>query len=103
MTISGQGILTAFKDIFPDAKDAVKSLTLEIKKAAWETPNELKAQYGSASFLGQGCVVFNVCGNKYRIVAKVDYLSQILRIRWAGSHKEYDKLDIRGTKCLSSK
>jgi mRNA interferase HigB len=103
MTLRGQSILVKFMSDYPDSKKSVEALKQEIKKAKWSTSNELKAQYGTASILGEGCVVFNICGNKYRLVAKINYQSQILRVRWAGTHKEYDKLDIRGTKCLSSK
>lgn len=102
MRLTGKNILSDFASSYPDAKDAIESITLEFKKATWMNSNELKAQYCSASLLGSGCVVFNICGNKYRIVAKVIYKNSIIIVRWAGRHKEYDKLDIRGTKCLSS-
>ncbi|HPT70911.1 MAG TPA: type II toxin-antitoxin system HigB family toxin [Candidatus Cloacimonadota bacterium] len=103
MKILGNCVLDQFVQQHPDAENAVKALLKEVLDALWQNPNELKAMYGNASILSDGCVIFNICGNKYRAVVKIDYQSQILRIRWAGTHKDYDKLDIRGTKCLSSK
>ncbi len=102
MVVTGREILKEFMRAFPDTKDSVEALLLEMKKAAWSTPNELKSQYRAASIIGDGCVVFNICGRKYRIVVKVDFESEIIKIRWAGRHKEYDKLKIKETKCLSS-
>jgi len=103
MRIAGNNIVKKFVDDFPDANDAMKALRLEIKKASWANPNQLKEQYKSASIIGKGCVVFNICGNKYRLVVKIDFISQIAKVRWAGRHREYDKLKLKETRCLSSK
>jgi mRNA interferase HigB len=103
MIITGNNIVKKFVQEFPDADDAIKALRLEINKVAWENSNQLKEQYKSASIVGKGCVVFNICGNKYRLVVKIDFISQIAKIRWAGRHKEYDKLRLKETGCLSSK
>lgn len=103
MHIAGKKIIKGFVTKYPEAGSAVKALILEIKNAIWANPNQLKEQYGSASVIGKGCIVFNICGNKYRLVVKIDFISQIAKIRWAGRHKEYDKLKIKETKCLSSR
>jgi len=96
-------ITKKFVQEYPEADDAVKAFTFEVEKANWKNPNQLKEQYKNASIIGKGCVVFNICGNKYRLVVKIDFSSQIAKIRWAGRHKEYDKLKLKETKCLSSK
>lgn len=103
MLVVGKTIIKEFVQKYPKADDAIKAFMLEIKKATWANPNQLKEQYKSASVLGKGCIVFNICGNKYRLVVKIDFISQIAKIRWAGRHKEYDKLKIKETKCLSSR
>lgn len=103
MHIAGKKITKEFVQEYPEADGAVKALMLEIKNATWENPHQMKEQYRSASVIGKGCIVFNICGNKYRLVVKIDFISQIAKIRWAGTHKEYDKLKIKETKCLSSK
>ncbi len=83
-----------------ETKSSVEAFVLEIRSATWKSPNELKSRYPSASIIGSGCVVFNINGNKYRAVAHINYSKSIMSIRWAESHKEYDKLDIKGTLCL---
>lgn len=64
-----------------------------VSKAKWATPQELKAEVGSASILKGGRVVFNVAGNKYRIVTAIDYEKQIAWIRFVGTHSQYDQIN----------
>ena len=59
-------------------------------KAKWNTPNQLKANLGNASILKNNRVVFNICGNKYRIVVRMDYNRHGMLIRFVGTHEEYD-------------
>ena len=61
--------------------------------ATWRHPQESKAKFSSASFLANNRVVFNISGNKYRLVVKVDDDVQVIFIRFIGSHAEYDKVD----------
>ena len=103
MVISGRNIVAEFMVNFPDSERMSRAILSEVAKAKWKDPHELKSKYGTASIIGDGCVVFNICGNKYRVVAKIDYQSNICRFRWAGTHKEYDKLNLKGTKCLDPK
>ena len=103
MHVAGRKITKKFVLDYPEADYAIKAFMLEVQKAKWKNPNQLKEQYKSASIIGKGCVVFNICGNKYRLVVKIDFISQIAKIRWAGRHKEYDNLKLKETKCLSSK
>jgi len=67
----------------------------EAYKAAWKTHNELKAQIGNASIIGDKRVVFNIHGNKYRLIVDVEYRLQIIFIVWIGTHKEYDSIDAK--------
>ena len=53
----------------------------------------MTARYGSASILKGSRVVFNIGGNKYRLVAKIDFAAQVIRIRFIGTHKQYDAID----------
>ena len=62
-------------------------------KAKWSTPHKLKADLRNASILKNNRVVFNVCGNKYRIVVLVDYIRHGMLIRFVGTHKEYDEIE----------
>jgi mRNA interferase HigB len=61
--------------------------------AKWDTPHKLKADLRNASILKNSRVVFNLCGNKYRIVVLVDYVRYGMLIRFVGTHKEYDAIE----------
>lgn len=78
---------------FSDSEDALKSWYYEVKHATWKTPAEIKAQYKSASILNGSRVVFNICGNKYRLIVKLLYRTSIVYIRFINTHKEYDKIN----------
>jgi mRNA interferase HigB len=65
----------------------------ETLKADWSTPNEVKAHFASASVLRDGRVVFNIAGNKYRVVVWINYAYRIVYIRFIGTHKQYDEID----------
>ncbi len=76
-----------------DAEQPLKSWHALAKAASWNNPQEIKAKFATASFLANNRVVFNISGNKYRLVVKVDYDFQAIFIRFIGSHAEYDKID----------
>ncbi len=63
-------------------------------RAAWQSPTELKNRYGTASFLKSNRVVFHIGGNKFRLVVKINYDFQKVFIRFIGTHKEYEKIDV---------
>lgn len=65
----------------------------ETLKADWASPNEVKAQFSSASILKDGRVVFNIAGNKYRLVVWINYAYRVVYIRFIGTHKQYDVID----------
>ena len=67
----------------------------EAGKAKWGNHNDLKKQFGNASFVGARRVVFNIHGNKYRLVVDIEYYLQIIFIVWIGTHKEYDNIDAK--------
>jgi mRNA interferase HigB len=54
---------------------------------------DVKASYPKASILKAGRVVFNIKGNDYRLIARVQYQAGVLAIRFFGTHAEYDKVD----------
>lgn len=76
-----------------DAEEAVLAWYRETVKADWSTPNEVKAQFGSASHLKDGRVVFNIAGNKYRLVVWINYDYRVVYIRFIGTHEQYDEID----------
>lgn len=93
MRVIAKRALREFWDRFPDAEEALKTWFAEAERATWSTPGEIKAQYRSASILKDSRVVFNICGNKYRLVAKISYKNGIVLIRFVGTHREYDAIN----------
>ena len=76
-----------------DAEESLLAWHREAEKADWSTPAEVKAQYGTASILKDGRVVFNIAGNKYRVVVWINYPYRVVYIRFIGTHRQYDKID----------
>ena len=68
----------------------------EVKRVDWSTPQEIKAQFGTASILKDSRVVFNIHGNKYRLIVKINYAYKVVYIRFVGTHKQYDATDLEG-------
>jgi len=78
----------------PAAKGELQAWYAEAKAAEWKTPADVKAKYRAASILRGGRAVFNICGNKYRLVVWINYKFAIVYIRFIGTHKEYNKIDV---------
>ncbi len=76
-----------------DSEGQLKAWYKKTEYSEWQNPADIKAEYGSASILKNGRVVFNICGNKYRLVVKVKYEARMVFIRFVGTHKEYDNID----------
>jgi mRNA interferase HigB len=81
---------------YRDAKGPLESWHAEALKAEWQTPHEIKTRIGSASIITDSLVVFNIGGNKYRLVVDVDYSRGVIFVKFVGTHAQYDKLDLRG-------
>jgi mRNA interferase HigB len=76
-----------------DARQALFAWFAEVERANWSGPDDIKTLYPSASFLAGNRVVFNIKGNKYRVVVAVKYDFFAVYIRFIGTHAEYDKID----------
>jgi len=94
MHIISQKKLRDFWLLHPDAEFDLRRWYLFAKKANWAEPADLKRVFSSASFVANNRVVFNICGNKYRLVVKVIYGSRRIYIRFAGTHQQYDRIDV---------
>jgi mRNA interferase HigB len=94
MRLIAKSILHTFKEKYADARSFLGVWEAEIEEAQWNTPHDLKGQYPRASLLGNQRVVFDICGNKYRILTKVNYRNKIVVVEKVGTHKEYDKWDL---------
>ncbi|WP_199231897.1 type II toxin-antitoxin system HigB family toxin [Azospirillum sp. TSH7] len=65
-----------------------------VRNVDWADTAAVKAQFRSASFVGDR-VVFNIADNKYRLVAGIDYRYRTVYVKWVGTHREYDSIDVR--------
>jgi len=76
-----------------DAQEPTLAWHRQVQNADWAAPADVKRDYRSASILQDGRVVFNIAGNKYRIVTWVNYPYRVVYIRFIGTHAQYDKID----------
>ncbi len=78
---------------YADAREPVMAWYRQVKAADWSGPASVKRDIRSASILKDGRVVFNIAGNKYRIVVWINYAYRVVYIRFIGTHRQYDDID----------
>ena len=93
MRVIAKSTLRKFWIKHKDCEQALKSWYKEAEDAMWKGPKEIKKDYPAASFLSDNRVIFNIKGNKYRLIVKINYSYSILWIRFIGTHGEYDRID----------
>ena len=76
-----------------DAEGPTLAWYRDVLRADWTKPTDIKLQFGSVSILQDGRAVFNIAGNKYRIVVWINYPYRVVYIRFIGTHERYDKID----------
>lgn len=95
MKLLGKPTLREFMDQYADARSQVESWEAEVEAAEWKKPLDLKQRYPKASLIGNQQVVFNICGNRYRLWVSVAYQTGVVVVRKIGTHKEYDGWQIK--------
>lgn len=93
MRIIAKKTLRAYWEIHNDCEEQLKAWYNEAEIADWKQPKDVKLIYPSASVLADNRVVFNIKGNNYRLVVKINYDYGLIWIRFIGTHAEYDKID----------
>lgn len=93
MRVIAKRTLRVFWEKHKDCEQQLKSWYDEANKAFWNAPKDIKKDYPSASFLADNKVVFNIKGNKYRLIVKINYAYKMVWIRFIGTHAQYDKTD----------
>ncbi|MCC6604283.1 MAG: type II toxin-antitoxin system HigB family toxin [Anaerolineae bacterium] len=93
MRIISRRTLREFWAKHPDAEQPLRAWFAAVQQADWQTPTEIKQEYRNASFIANDRVVFNIKGNRYRVIAAVKYEYRIVYIRFVGTHQAYDKVD----------
>ena len=93
MRVISKKILREFWEKHNDCEQQLKSWYQEAEKREWKNANEIKKEYPSASILKDNRVVFNIKGNSYRLIVRINFQYQMVWIRFIGTHKEYDRVD----------
>lgn len=94
MVIISKGILRQFGDARPDAIDALNEWYTKSKNADWASLAEIKSTFNSVDYVGNDRFVFNIRGNRFRLVAMIFFDIRTVYIRFVGTHAEYDKIDV---------
>ena len=93
MRIIAKKTLRDFWTIHSDCEEPLKIWYHDTERANWQTSQDIKRAHASASFLRDNRVVFNIKGNHYRLIVRINYDYGILWIRFIGTHAEYDRID----------
>jgi len=94
MRIIARRTLREFFERQPKAKPGLQAWYAEVKHAGWRTPADVLSQFPKARIVGKDRVLFNILGNRYRLVVRVNYAAGIIWIRFVGTHKEYDRINV---------
>ena len=95
MHIISRRPLRDFSKQHSPAKTLLDAWFSEVSRAEWNCFADLKARYGSADVVAGNRVIFNIGGNKYRLVVKIAYKSKTVFVRFVGTHAEYDRIDVK--------
>lgn len=93
MRVIAKRTLRDFWEKHADSEQQLKAWYYEAEQSDWKSPNDIKKDYPSASILEDNRMVFNIKGNNYRLIVKINYKYGVVWIRFIGTHAEYDKVD----------
>ncbi|MCK5083834.1 MAG: type II toxin-antitoxin system HigB family toxin [Candidatus Omnitrophica bacterium] len=83
------------KSAYRDSEKSLRAWYSEAKKGNWSSPHAIKRVYRTSSAIGNERIIFNICGNKYRLIVAVKYEFKIFYIRFIGTHCQYDEIDAK--------
>lgn len=95
MHIIARKTLRVFWERHPDSEDSLRSWHNQVEKEAWETPQQIMESFPNARMIGRNRAIFNVKGNRYRLIVHIDYQMKRVYVRFIGTHAEYDLVDAR--------
>lgn len=93
MRVIAKKTLRDFWELHSDSEQQLKAWYMETERAQWQSPKDIKKEYSSASFLADNRVVFNIKGNNYRLIVRINYDIGLVWIRFIGTHAEYDRIN----------
>lgn len=91
--------LLSFWRLHPDAESCLRQWIAECRAASWKSMADVKAYARSADWVGNNRIVFNVAGNKYRLVVAVHFKTGIVLVKFVGTHADYDRTDVQTVEC----
>ena len=91
MKILGKDKLAVFSRKHADSRKPLEQWVNDVERKQWHIPQDIKADYRSVDFLAGNRAIFNIGGNKYRLVVVVVYVADRILIEWIGTHAQYDK------------
>jgi mRNA interferase HigB len=91
LRLVGLNRLDDFKRSHSLARKTLDAWIIEVKNANWQSPKNIKERFRTADFLSDNRVIFNIKGNSFRLVVKVNYDLHVVLIEWVGTHAEYDR------------
>ncbi len=94
MKINGLLILEKFSEKHADIKSRLQTWVNEVSESDWSKPDDILKEYNHTSFLSGNRVIFNIKGNKYRLLTKVNYKNKIVLVKEIGTHAEYNKWNL---------
>jgi len=94
LRIIARRTLREFWQKHADAEQPLRAWYHDARKADWSSPSDVKRVYANASLVGGNRIVFSISGNKYRLVVAVNYRHRICCVRFVGTHKAYDRIDV---------
>jgi mRNA interferase HigB len=94
LRVIAKKILRDFWTKHADCEQQLKSWFQEAEKSNWKNSHDVKNEYPSASVIGDNRFVFNINGNNYRLIVKINFTYKMVWIRFIGTHKEYDKINV---------
>jgi|SRR5579863_266029 len=94
LIVVGRKVLAEFAQQHADVRSQLQAWLAEAEESEWESPSDVKRRYPTASVLADNRVVFNLKGNKYRLLVRIGYQAQVLVVERLGTHAEYSKWEL---------
>ena len=94
MRVIATWTINRYAENYHKAKGSLRAWTKELEASNFNSHNELKEKYPSASVINRKRVVFNINGNNYRLLVDIEYRIKLVFVVWFGTHKEYDRIDV---------
>ena len=94
MQIIARRTLREFWEVHPPAEAPLRTWHALVAAAEWTGPSDVRAMFGSADFVGGNRVIFNIGGNKYRLIVYVAYAYKRVLVKFIGTHADYDKINV---------